>query len=426
MSTETFSLKQPISTQHTAASLVDWIIISLTVALCAIGLLSIYSATFNAGMPTYFTKQVIFTGVGFLVAAGLAFLPSRWLEVTSFYWYGLAIALLVVVLFFGKVVNGQRNWLAIAGFTFQPSEFAKLATVLAIARFAMRPNVNLQTIRDLSFAFMLVAVPFGLILLEPDFGSATVFVALFIGVALWCGADLMLLFACMAPPVVAIIALVGSTPFYIAIAVVTVVTLLFRRGIVISLLVIAVNLGAGYAMPWVFNNALKPHQKARIEIFLDAEKDRRGQGYNIVQSKMAVGSGGLYGKGFQKGTQTQLRYIPKQWTDFIYCVPTEEFGFVGGTLVILLLGGLCMRVVRVAGVVRSKFDSTVAIGIATLWLYHTFVNIGMAMGLLPVIGIPLPFMSAGGTSLLMNMIMVGMMLGFFRQFRKRLDYSADG
>lgn len=418
------SLKVPIAISRSGKSFVDWTLIVLTLGICTIGLLSIYSATYNAGMPGYFNKQVIFVGIGFLLIAGLAFLPTRWLEVTSYGWYGFAIILLIAVLFFGKVVNGQKNWLAIGGFSFQPSEIAKVATIFAVGRYVMRPNVNLLTIRDLFFVLMLVSLPCGLILLEPDFGTATVFLALFLGLALWSGADGMLLFAFMTPPIMAMMALISTTLFYVALVVVILCVVLFRRHLVVSALVIAVNIGAGYFMPWAVENVLKPHQKSRIEIFLDANKDRRGQGYNIVQSKMAIGSGGLFGKGFQKGTQTQLRYIPKQWTDFIYCVPTEEFGLVGGVAVIALLGGLAFRAVRIAAMVRSKFESLIAIGIATLWLYHLMVNIGMAVGLLPVIGIPLPFMSAGGTSLLTNMIMVGILLSLYRQVRQRYDYTS--
>jgi rod shape determining protein RodA len=425
------SLKTPISMRRRAGQYVDWTVIALSLGLCAAGLLSIYSATFNAGMPTYFYKQLVFAGVGLVLAVALMFLPSQWIQVTSTVWYVLTVGLLVAVLFVGKAVNGQKNWLSFGGLSIQPSELAKLGVLIAVARFVMRTNVNLQTLRDLSVVMALIALPVALIILEPDYGSATVFVALFAGIALWAGADAMLLFACITPPVMAIVTLFGMlsgyglTPMAIALAVIAVCTVLFRRGVVLTLLVIALNAGVGYAMPWVYKHVLPAHHKSRIEVLLNPDRDPRGQGYNVVQSKMAVGSGGIWGKGFQQGTQTQLRYIPKQWTDFIYCVPTEEFGFVGGSLVIAMLCGLCMRVVRVASLMRSKFESTIAIGIASLWFYHGAVNIGMAIGLLPVIGIPLPFMSAGGTSLLINMVMVGIVLSFYRQHRKRLDYSGE-
>lgn len=410
--------------QRSSSGLVDWTLVLSVLALTGIGLLSIYSATFNAGMPTYFYKQLLFAGVGIVVGAFLMFLPSRWLEVTSWIWYGISIALLVAVLFVGKVVNGQKNWIVIGSLSFQPSEFAKLGVLLAVARVIARPNVNLQTIRDLFFVFVLIAVPFGLVILEPDFGSATVYAGLFLGIALWCGADAMLLFACVTPAVAAVTSLFGTVSLLITLAIIAASALLFRRSMLITATVILINIGVGYGMPWTVANILKPHQQARIAIFLDANKDPRGQGYNVVQSTMAVGSGGLFGKGFQQGTQTQLRYIPKQWTDFIYCVPTEEFGFVGGTLVILLLLGICARVVKIASLIRAKFESTVAIGIASLWCYHGAVNIGMAVGLLPVIGIPLPFMSAGGTSLVLNLAMTGIVLGFYRQVQMSFDSSA--
>jgi rod shape determining protein RodA len=414
-------LGERIGGQRTGAGVVDWSSLLVALTLCGVGLLSIYSATVNAGMPTYFYRQLAFTCVGIGVMIGLTFVPVRWLELAAPFAYGLALLLLVAVLLVGKVVNGQRNWIGIGSFTFQPSEFAKVCTLFAIARHVARPNVNLQTVRDLGVAFFYVLVPVGLIILEPDYGSATVFMGLFLGVALWCGADLMLMYAIITPPVVALASLFGVKVLVITLIIVSVGALLFRRTALVTVVVIALNIGAGYGMPWVFNNVLKPYQKNRIEILLDPNKDPRGNGYNVVQSKMAVGSGGLFGRGFQQGTQTQLRYIPKQWTDFIYCVPTEEFGFVGGTVVIALLAGLCMRLLRVAELVQRKFESTIIAGIASIWAYHTFINIGMALGLLPVIGIPLPFMSAGGTSLVINLAMLGLVMNFFRQMRRRYD-----
>lgn len=414
-------LGERIGSQSEGASVVEWTALAITLVLCAWGLLSIYSATVNAGMPTYFAKQAIFTGIGLALMVGIIFTPVRWIEVATPFVYGLGLLLLVAVLLVGKVVNGQKNWIALGPITFQPSELAKICTLLAIARFLSRPNVNLQTIRDLATVLLYVAAPVVLIVLEPDYGSATVFGALFLGIALWGGADLLLLYALVTPPIVALTALFGVKPLLVALVLVSVGTLMFRRAVVVTLVVIGINIGAGYVMPWVFSNVLKPYQKQRIEILLDPNKDPRGQGYNVVQSKMAVGSGGLWGRGFQQGTQTQLRYIPKQWTDFIYCVPTEEFGFVGGALVIGLLAGLCMRLLKIAELVQRKFESTVIAGIASIWTYHTFINIGMALGLLPVIGIPLPFMSYGGTSLVINLCMLGLVMNFFRQMRKRYD-----
>lgn len=414
-------LGERIGNERQGASVVEWSSLLLALALCGFGLISIYSATVNAGMPTFFLKQVSFTAIGVAAMLIVAFTPTRWLEVGAPFFYVISLVFLVAVLFVGKSVGGQKNWLALGALSFQPSELAKICTVLAIAGFAARPNANLQTVRDLFVVFLYVAAPVTLIMLEPDFGSATVFAALFLGVALWGGADLLLLYALVTPAVSALAALFGAKALVITLILVSLGAILFRRGLAVTAVVIGLNIGAGYAMPWVVNNVLKPYQKQRIEILLNPNKDPRGQGYNIVQSKMAIGSGGLWGRGFQQGTQTQLRYIPKQWTDFIYCVPAEEFGFVGGTAVITLLAALCMRVLRVAELVKRRFESMILAGVASIWAYHAFVNIGMALGLLPVIGIPLPFMSAGGTSLVINLAMLGFVLNFFRQMRKRYD-----
>lgn len=419
-------LGERLGSKREGASLVDWYSLGCVLLLCAVGLVSIYSATIygasaNAGMPTYFTRQAMFTGIGLAVMIAIIYIPTRWLEVASPFLYGISLALLGAVLFVGKTVNGQKNWLPLGPVTFQPSEVAKICTLMAIAVYLARPNVNLHTIRDLFVVFLYTAAPIALIILEPDYGSATVFIGMFLGIALWGGADLFLLYALITPPIAAIAALFGQQTLIITLIVITLGAFAFRRTIIITAVVISLSVGAGYVMPWVVNNVLKPYQKTRIEILLDPNKDPRGQGYNVVQSKMAVGSGGLWGRGFQQGTQTQLRYIPKQWTDFIYCVPTEEFGFVGGTLVIALLAGLCMRLIRVAEFVQRRFESTIIVGIAAIWTYHTFVNIGMALGMLPVIGIPLPFMSAGGTSLVINLAMLGLVLNFFRQMRRRYD-----
>ncbi len=418
---QTSYLGERIGSKREGASVVDWFSLFCVLLLCAIGLASIYSATVNAGMPTYFARQGAFTLVGLVIMVGIIYIPTRWLEVASPFLYGISLALLGAVLFIGKTVNGQKNWLPLGPVTFQPSEVAKVCTLMAIALFMARPNVNLHTIRDLFTVFLYIAAPVGLIILEPDYGSATVFIGMFLGIALWGGADLFLLYALITPPLAAVAALFGQQTLIVALVLISLGAFAFRRTIIVTAVVISLSIGAGYGMPWVVNNVLKPYQKTRIEILLDPNKDPRGQGYNVVQSKMAVGSGGLWGRGFQQGTQTQLRYIPKQWTDFIYCVPTEEFGFVGGTLVLALLAGLCMRLVRIAELVQRRFESTIIAGIAAIWTYHTFVNIGMALGLLPVIGIPLPFMSAGGTSLVINLAMLGLVMNFFRQMRRRYD-----
>ncbi len=412
--------EESISIKKSVADIFDWNTFIIAISLIATGLISIYSATFDAGMSDYFFKQLMFAGIGLVSMVGLMFLPERWLGLGAYAIYGITLLMLLAVIVAGHEVYGSKSWLVIGGISIQPSELAKVGTLLALARYISRPNVDLRTLRDLGIAALHIAVPVALIMQEPDFGSATVFLIMLLGVALWCGADLMLLYALMTPPIIALVSFFGQTPMIIAIVIAALGALAFRRGVIITIVVILVNIAAGFSTNAVYN-VMKPHQKSRIEAFLDPNKDPKGRGYHVIQSKIAVGSGGLFGKGFLQGTQTQLRYIPKQWTDFIFCVPTEEFGFFGGVMVLGLLLGLSWRSIRVAEMVRTKFASTIAAGIGTIWAYHTLINIGMAIGVMPVMGIPLAFLSAGGSSLVVNMAMVGLLLNFYRHRRERFE-----
>jgi rod shape determining protein RodA len=201
---------------------------------------------------------------------------------------------------------------------------------------------------------------------------------------------------------------------YVALAVVAACMLLFRRSVMVTLLGFSVSLIIGFSTGFVYQHVMLPHQQKRIQTFLNPNLDPQGAGYHVLQSMLAVGSGGLTGKGFLKGTQTQLRYIPEQWTDFIFCVPTEEFGFLGGMLVIVLQIALVYFAIDTASHLRNKYESTICFGVAAIFLYHTTINVGMAIGLVPVMGIPLPFLSKGGSSLVLNMGMVGLLLNFYR------------
>ncbi len=288
---------------------------------------------------------------------------------------------------------------------------------MATARYISQKHVNLRRVRDLGMVILISLVPMGLIMLEPDTGTATVFGAMLLGVLVWAGADLLMLFTLVALPFIAISTLFGKTVFYITLGIFSAAALGFRRNIIVTAVVIALFVGAGFSMSFVYNK-MAPHQQGRVQTFINPNTDPRGKGYHVIQSMMAIGSGGIFGKGFLQGTQTQMRYIPKQWTDFIFSVPTEEFGFIGGVVVIALLTVLIMRSVRTAGYVRSQFASIICAGIAVGFVFHMLVNIGMAIGLFPVMGIPLPFLSAGGTSLIINMALVGLLLNFYRARRK--------
>lgn len=392
----------------------------VTMGLVAIGLISIYSATHDpnaagdVGPSSTFISQLVFAVGGLVAMLVIAFTPERIVRLSALPLYGFGMLLLVLVLIIGTARYGQKNWIILGPMSIQPSEIAKFGTLMLAALFVSREGREIGNWRDAATLLGIVLAPVPLIMLEPDFGSATVYFVMLLGIALWAGADLFLLFALVAPAGVAIAALFGTVPMYIALGVVLAAMLLFRRSVMVTALGFGLSLVVGFSTGFVYSSVLQPHQKARIDTFLNPNLDPKGAGYHVIQSMMAVGSGGVTGKGFLQGTQTQLRYIPEQWTDFIFCVPTEEFGFVGGMLVLALLGALIWLAVDTASHLRNKFESTICFGIAAVFFYHATINIGMAIGLVPVMGIPLPFLSKGGSSLLLNMAMVGLLLNFYR------------
>lgn len=385
--------------------------------LIVIGLISIYSATYESKMSSFFWKQIAATGIGLGGLFSTMYLSKRWLKTISIYVYGISLLLLVLVLFFGVEIYGTRGWLRIGGFSLQPAEFAKLGIIMAIGLFLSSKGKDVRNIRDFAIVFLLSAVPMFLVFRQPDIGTLTVLMALFIGILLWSGFNSLIIYGIVFSPFIIVLSLQGGTVFYVVLSSLIVGSLFFRTKIYLKALVIAVFISVSFAGPMVYDNMMD-HQKARIDSFLDPESDPRGKGYNVRQSLMAVGSGGVYGKGFLQGTQTQLRYIPMQWTDFIFSVPTEEFGFIGGVVVIILFTVLIIRFIRIASETDSKFYSIIAIGTASVFLYHYFINVGMAIGIIPVMGIPLPFMSSGGTSMIVNLTLVGLVMNAYRENKK--------
>ncbi|NLO18499.1 MAG: rod shape-determining protein RodA [Ignavibacteria bacterium] len=383
------------------------------ILLVGFGLISIYSATYEAGMSTFFFKQLSFVVLGTAVMFITMFLPLRWLNAYSHIAYALSLLLLVLVLLFGKEISGTKGWFAFGGFGIQPAEPAKLTTLLAASRFLSLKGTDIRRVRDLGILLIIVLLPVGLILFQPDFGTATVFFAILLGVLLWVGFDIFILYIALTLPIIFITALIGNTYFIVSLIIFSIITLFFRKKIIVTVLAASVIFLVGFSSPHIFES-LKPHQKARIESFLRVGSGEKGMSYNVVQSTLAVGSGGLTGKGFLKGTQTQLRYIPAQRTDFILCVTTEEFGFLGGSLVIVLIAALIFRALKISAESNSRFLSIVSFGVASIFLYHSFFNIGMVIGLMPVMGIPLPFLSYGGSALITNSAMVGFMLNAYR------------
>ncbi|RPI71494.1 MAG: rod shape-determining protein RodA [Ignavibacteriales bacterium] len=384
------------------------------ILLITVGLMAIYSSTFNHPVASgNFQKQMIWAVAALLIFFITFSLPTNSFRYAAVPGYLLSVFLLVAVLVLGRKVSGAQSWFNLGPFGFQPSEIAKIGTILALAAFLSRRNADIDSFLDIVVAMVIGLVPVGLILLEPDLGTSIVFMGMILTLIFWKGISLFSLFVVLSPGFVAITALFGFFYFITAMVLVVVVLILFRKDIFFSGSIFALNLGAGFFADYVYS-VLSPHQQKRIQSFIDPMADPLGSGYNAIQSKVAIGSGGLFGKGFMQGNQTQLQFIPEQWTDFIYCVIGEEFGFIGSIVVIGLFLFLFIRLLKIASAAKDEFLSLVLVGILSVYFIHFLINIGMTVGILPVIGIPLPFVSYGGSSLLVNFFMLGIAANIYR------------
>lgn len=388
---------------------VDWLTIFLYLCLVMIGWVNIYAAVYDADHQSIFDlsrnygKQLLWILSSFVIIAVILLLDSKFFSTFAFGFYGITILLLILVLLIGTSVGGNQAWIAISDFRLQPSEFAKVATALALARFLSGNNIRMQDLNTKFLCFVIIGIPVLLILLQRDAGSALIFSA-FILVLYREGLSSFVLIIGVVLTTLFILALVIE-PVYLALALLAggglLIYKLRKRRKVITLLSsgLVISLAFVFATNYLFYEVLQPHQRSRIEVLIKDDVDLRGVGYNLNQSKIAIGSGRLLGKGFLKGTQTKYNFVPEQSTDFIFCTVGEEWGFLGSTLVIGLYVALLLRIVHVAERQRAAFTRIYGYGVASLIFMHLIINIGMTIGLVPVIGIPLPLLSYGGSSL---------------------------
>ena len=411
---------------------IDWITMLLYFALVMIGWFSIFSARYNEAHPSIFDlsqvygKQLIWIGASLLVGFVILLIDAKFFNAFSLWIYIIILATLFMVLIYGKATKGATSWIDLGGgVKFQPSEFAKMATALALAGYLGRLDVDLQKRKNQIIAILLVLIPMALVLLQNDTGSAIVFVSfIFIfyreglpgaGWVMVAGVTAILLF---------VLTLVWSQKvMFIILGCLLVLTLTYylltkKRGIVKMLTVFAVMFAFVFSVDYAFNKVLQEHQKNRILVLLGQLDDPKGVGYNVHQSKIAIGSGGFAGKGFLQGTQTKYDFVPEQHTDFIFCTVGEEGGFLGTAFVVLLYIALLVRIIILAERQRSTFSRVYGYGIAGILFVHVAINIGMTIGLVPVIGIPLPFLSYGGSSMLAFTMMLAI---FVKQDANRLN-----
>jgi len=382
--------------------------------LLGFGLAAIYSSTVNNILAhENFQRQIIWGAIALSLFFITYSLPTNFFKTIAVPAYLISLGLLLAVLVIGKHVSGSKSWILIGSIGFQPSELAKVGTILAIAAYLSRSNSNIDSFKDILITIAIGITPIILVLLEPDMGTSIVFIGIILMMFFWKGISSFSLFVVLSPAFVAIAAIFGLIYFILALILVLVFLFIFKRNLFFSASIFAFNLSSGFFADYVFR-ALSPHQQKRIQSFLDPMADPLGSGYNTIQAKVAIGSGGLTGKGFLAGNQTQLQFIPEQWTDFAYCVIGEEFGFIGSIIVLGIFLYLFLRILKSTHNTKDEFLSLVSIGILSVYLVHFIINLGMVVGILPVIGIPLPFISYGGSSLLLNMFMLGILANFYR------------
>ena len=410
---------------------VDWPLLLMYFALVVIGWLSIYSAGMSGSHhPIYDVahfsgKQMMWIGISMGVGFIILLLDAKVFDAFAFWIYAVVVMLLVVVLVYGKATNGATSWIDFGGFKLQPSEFAKLGTALALASWLGRQDADLRDRKTRLVSYFIILLPAAMVLLQHDAGSALVFVS-FIFVLYregMPGAGFIMLLA-VGVVVVFVLTLVWTkNVMLIVLGSLFALTLAYyllnkKKHLWAMVAVFAAFFALVFAVDYLFYHFLEAHQRLRFEVILGLNDDVKSAGYNLNQSRIAIGSGGFWGKGFLQGTQTKYDFVPEQHTDFIFCTIGEEGGFVGSLMVILLYVGMLIRIVKMAERQRSHFSRVYGYSIAGILFVHVAINIGMTIGLVPVIGIPLPFLSYGGSSLLAFTVMLAI---FVKQDANRLN-----
>lgn len=389
----------------------DWTTILLFMALVTLGWLNIFAAIYDEtanqtiwDLSLSSGRQLLFIAAAAVIVVMIIIIDMRFYETFAYLFYGLILVLLFLVPLIGKEVGGNKAWIGIGSFGVQPSEFAKFITALAVAKYIGSVGFRMDNLRNQAVLFALIGVPIILIQLQKDTGTALVFTS-FVLVFYREGMSPFLLIVGVCAATIFVLTLLVPNPLYLHAAIAIILILLisfgkkkFKR---IAILVIGALLISGVivSVDYVVNNVLKPHQQNRVKVLVNPDIDPLGVGWNVTQSKIAIGSGGFIGKGFLKGTQTKFDFVPKQSTDFIFCTIGEEFGWVGSLAVIGLFVALLLRVIFLSERQKSRFARAYGYSVACILFFHFAINIGMTVGLFPVIGIPLPFFSYGGSSL---------------------------
>lgn len=402
---------------------IDWVTICLWFTLCLIGWFNIHAAVYDAenpgifNMATNYGKQSIYIFTALIIGFSILIIDQRFFYSAPPFIYFVVILLLIAVLVIGRNVGGNQAWIPLGSFRLQPSEFGKLATCLLLAYYLNTQTNKLPSFKALLIGASIVLFPVFLVMLQPDTGSALAFFSLiFVFYREGYVGTKLLIFGGLAILLFILALLINQ---WILIGIIAAICVLFifllgkKRKYIIDLSIIcAVASVFVMSVDFAYEKILQPHQRNRIDIILGKMDDPKGQGYNLNQSKIAIGSGKLFGKGYLQGTQTKYNFVPEQSTDFIFCTIGEEWGFVGCVTLIALYVFLLFRIIHIAERQRTTFARVYAYGVASILFFHFFINIGMTIGIVPVIGIPLPFISYGGSSLWSFTILLFILLKF--------------
>jgi len=394
----------------------DWITIILFILLVGFGYINILSASHVGEITNYFDmsqpygKQTVFIGLSLILIVLILSFEAKFYERFASLIYVVAILSLLGLFVFGKDVNGARSWYGIGSMTIQPSEFAKFATALAVAKYISDLQTNMKTLKDQIRVTLIIFTPALLILLQNDAGSTIVYLAFFF-VFYREGLQQIYLAVALALIILSVLALKYGIVVTAVISTIVLATRYFMRkkkraSLIQYILVLGISIGFAYGIKLFYDHALKPHQQNRISLWLRLEKDptkleqmKKAEAYNLIQSEQAISSGGFYGKGFLQGTRTTGKFVPEQHTDYIFSTVGEEWGFLGSSFVVILFVTLIVRILYLAESQKSQFSRVYGYGVASILFVHFTINTGMVMGLIPTVGIPLPFFSYGGSGL---------------------------
>jgi rod shape determining protein RodA len=388
---------------------IDWVLVMLYLVMVTMGWFNIYAAVYNEEYKSIFDTtqsygmQLVWIVTSLFIAFVILVIDGEFFPRFAWPVYGAFVLLLVAVIFVGAEVKGSKSWIGVGAFRVQPAEFAKFATNLALAKYLSNINIKIEKLSTKLIASAIFAVPALIIILQNETGSALVYAA-FVLVLFREGLSGNILILGVAMAILFVLALlVDETVLSIILVGLAAASFIFvrfkMRNIMITGGILVASLAFVHSVDYAFVNILEPHQKKRINVLLGKEVDPKGAGYNVNQSMIAIGSGGLLGKGYLKGTQTKYNYVPEQSTDFIFCTVGEEWGFLGSVIVLGLFVILLLRIIYLAERQRSIFSRIYGYGLASIIFLHLAINIGMTIGLAPVVGIPLPFFSYGGSSL---------------------------